>query len=42
MPSEYDDSDVVVGGAKQLTAALQKPDGLLVAFHAPWCARRGT
>ena len=38
MPSEYDNSDVVVGGAKQLTEALSKPDGILVAFHAPWCA----
>ena len=37
MPSEYDNSDVVVGGAKQLTEALSKPDGILVAFHAPWC-----
>ena len=37
MPSEYDNSDVVVGGAKQLTEALSKPDGILVAFPAPWC-----
>jgi ATP-dependent Clp protease adapter protein ClpS len=40
MPSEYDNSDVVVGGAKQLTEALSKPDGILVAFHAPWCGGR--
>jgi len=42
LPSEYDDSDVVVGGAKVLTDALEKPDGLLVAFHAPWSVAPST
>ena len=38
LPSEYDDSDVVVAGGKTLTELVSRGEGLLVAFHAPWCA----
>jgi len=37
VPSEYDDSDVVVGGAKELNDALKEGNPVLVVFHAPWC-----
>ena len=37
MPSEYDDSDVVVAGASVLSDLLEAGKGLLVVFHAPWC-----
>ena len=37
LPSEYDDSDVVVGGAKELNDALKEGNPVLVVFHAPWC-----
>ena len=37
MPSEYDESDVVVAGAEKLQEVLEDGKGALVAFHAPWC-----
>lgn len=37
MPSEYDESDVVVAGAEKLQEVLEGGKGALVAFHAPWC-----
>ena len=38
MPSEYDDSDVIPGGAETLTGLIEQDTaGLLVVFHAPWC-----
>jgi len=37
MPSEYDDSDVIVAGAAKLQELLESGDGILVTFFAPWC-----
>ena len=40
VPSEYDDSNVVVGGAKELNDALKEGNPVLVVFHAPWMSIR--
>jgi protein disulfide-isomerase-like protein len=38
MPSEYEDSDVIVAGTQRLSELIEKDSaGLLVVFYAPWC-----
>ena len=38
MPSEYEDSDVIVAGTQRLGELIESDTaGLLVVFYAPWC-----
>jgi len=38
LPSEYDESDVVVAGPSTLSELLDNhPSGIMVTFYAPWC-----
>jgi len=37
VPSEYDESDVIVAGPTQMNELLTEGNGLLVTFFAPWC-----